>query len=289
MTKTAIIILDYRDHKNAERLMKALNQYRVIDRVVLADNSGEGEDSYPFPVFAKIDVIRLDNDGYARGNNQAIAYLEKHYDMFDYIIISNPDIEVEEQAITDCVDFLENHPGYAVAAPRMFIPDGQPHHLAAWKERSLLCDLAYSSGVLSRTIGMYRETYPPNYFETPYSEVDCVAGSFFVIKHSVFKESGYFDPKTFLYYEEDILGVKLKRAGYKEAVLNTCRFTHYESVSVNLNVNLLKKYLWMQKSRIYYQKKYRRINLLQLFSLYAATALGTVEKSLKLLLHRLRH
>ncbi|HEX3026041.1 MAG TPA: hypothetical protein VHR42_02255, partial [Clostridia bacterium] len=226
------------------------------------------------------------NNGYAAGNNAGLDYLKEKFGLFDYIIISNPDIEVHLQAIEACRDFLENHDTMALAAPRMHGPDGLPHHLSGWKERTFLCDLAYSSGLLSRTVGMYRETYPESYFQGEYSRVDCAAGSFFMIKGPVFYEIGKFDPNTFLYYEEDILGVRIKRAGYEEAVLNRFGFTHFEGTSVNRSLSMVKKYLTMQKSRIYFQRHYRRINFAQLLVLYAATLLGLTEKLVKAVFYR---
>jgi N-acetylglucosaminyl-diphospho-decaprenol L-rhamnosyltransferase len=204
----------------------------------------------------------------------------------DYFIISNPDIEVDASAVRECVAFLEQHEDYAVAAPHMMRPDGTCHHLAGWRERTFLCDLAYSSGILSRLIGMYRETYPEEHWKAEYSSVDCVTGSFFIIRGRVFSKLGYFDEGTFLFYEEDILGYRLKRLGYKEAVLNTCTFVHEEGVSAGQNVNYIKKYLMMQKSRLYFHQRYKRLNIFKYLILCLATCLGFFENLLKTIIKK---
>ena len=82
-------------------------------------------------------------------------------------------------------------------------------------------------------------------------DVDCLAGSFFIIRNKVFEEIGFFDEKTFLYFEEDIIGKKISEKGYKVAVLNNCKFQHMEAVSVKRSMNYLKKYRLLQKHQKY--------------------------------------
>jgi GT2 family glycosyltransferase len=284
--KIAAVILNYNDNENTLRLVKDFEGFDFISRVVVADNSGKtGLKSLNE---SKATLLRLANSGYAAGNNAGLALIDKDGGA-DFIIISNPDVFVTEDAVAACVDFLQNHKDYALAAPRMFTVDGKPHHLSGWQERTFLCDFAYSSGILSRLVGMCRECYPESYFKRPFSDVDCVAGSFFVIRASIFKQAGYFDEHTFLYYEEDILGFKLKRLGFKSAVINSIRFIHCEGTSVNKSMNYLRRYLTMQKSRLYFHRHYKKTSLPKYTALCLATGLGMVEKSAKTVIYRLRH
>ena len=94
-------------------------------------------------------------------------------------------------------------------------------------------------------------------------EVECVSGAFFVIKYNVFKKIGYFDENVFLFYEEDILASKLKKLGYKEMSLNYVSFKHFESQTIDKTLNYYNKIKRLQKSKMYYQKKYNNINLFQ--------------------------
>jgi len=280
---TAAVILNHNDNEDTLRLASAFNAMLLIDRVAVADNSHTGGlDGSETKISDPKDIfIKVDNNGYASGNNEAVRALEQKFGLPDLIIISNPDVDISLESIQSCIDFLNTHDDYAVVTPRMLRPSGEMHHLTGWRERTMLCDLAYSSGILSRTIGMYRETYPADYWSTPYSVVDCVTGSFFVIRGIVFKEVGFFDEKTFLFYEEDILGFKLKRLGLKEAVLNDCSFIHREGVSAGRNINYLKKYMTMQKSRLYFQRAYKKAPFYKMAALYAATGLGLAESLVK--------
>lgn len=283
--KTAAVILNYKDKDNALRLACEFETYDFIGLTVIVDNSGK--DGIKSVSGSKTKLLHVPNDGYSRGNNEGLAAVDQLYGA-DFVIISNPDVFVEKDAVKACVDFLVNNKDYAVAAPRMHSADGIPHHLAAWKERTFLCDLAYSSGILSRTVGMYRECYPEKYFDNGVADVDCTAGSFFVVKRDILKRVGDFDENTFLYYEEDILGYKLKRLGFKTALLCNYRFLHCEGNSVNKNLNYLKKYRAMQRSRLYFHREYLETSKPKYFVLLLATGLGTIEKSLKTLYYKIK-
>lgn len=281
---SAAVILNYNDNKSALRLAEDFASVRCLQKVIVADNGPESSGlNGNEPAFNNPDIlfIKTENRGYAAGNNRAVDTLIKQYGLPEFILISNPDIEVSGEAIQACMDFLIDNPDFAVAAPQMRKPDGARHHLTGWKERSALCDIAYSSGILSRIIGMYRETYPEGYFDNPVSPVDCVHGSFFVIRGDAFREAGYFDETTFLFYEEDILGYKLKQLGFREAVLNTVYFIHREGVSSGKKINYINKYLTMQKSRLYFHSRYKRQPPLIMAAFYAATALGFAENLVK--------
>jgi GT2 family glycosyltransferase len=286
--KTAAIVLNYRDRANTLRLIKNFCEFDIIDNIELVDNSGSDAIRQDEILGCKVDLLYTNNEGYARGNNRGIMAVEEKHGSFDFFIISNSDIEVSNDAINACIKFLYENDEYAVAAPRMKKLDGTYSKLSGWRERTFLCDLAYSSGILSRLIGMYRETYPPQHWQTSFSTVDCVAGSFFVVKAEVLKKVEYFDEKTFLFYEEDILGFKLKKLGYKEAILNDFHFVHYEGVSSSSTTNFFKKYIIMQKSRLYFHRKYTRLNIGQQVILYVATGIGIIENVLKTLFYHIK-
>lgn len=280
----AAVILSYKSNEDTLKLAEAFHAMECVDKFVVADNSpGDNglDGSENVLKSPKAAFIKIENQGYSCGNDQAIRMLEQNVGLPEYIIISNPDVVIPEQSVKACIDFLDSHIDFAVAAPQELKSNGEMHHLTGWKERTLLCDVAYSSGILSRIIGMYREMYPPAHWSTFYSVVDCVSGSFFVIRGTAFREVGYFDENTFLFYEEDILGYKLKRLGLKEAILNQYRFVHYEGISVGRNVNYVKKYLAMQKSRIYFHRVYKKCPFYKMTALYAATCLGLAENILK--------
>ena len=280
------VILNHNDNENTLRLVAQFVDNDHIDAIVVIDNSGNTglAGSEIVLLNPKVIFLKCSNDGYAHGNNMAIQKIKEKYGLPDTIIISNPDVEISDESIYKCIEFLGDNPDYAVVTPRMMKTDGSFHPLAGWKERTFKSDLAYSSGIMSRIIGMYHEAYSPEYWSTQFSDVDCVTGSFFLVRGDLFEKVGFFDEHTFLFYEEDILGFKIKRLGYREAVLNYCTFIHHEGVSAGRRVNYLRKYCIMQRSRLYFHRKYTRLNPFQYFILIIVTGIGFCENLLKTIL-----
>ena len=71
---------------------------------------------------------------------------------------------------------------------------------------------------------------------------------------------GYFDENTFLYYEEDILGAKLKKAGYKEVLLNKEKYIHYGNQTLGSLKKIYKKQNELCKSKKYFQRVYNGVS-----------------------------
>ena len=77
-----------------------------------------------------------------------------------------------------------------------------------------------------------------------------------MIKSEVLKRISYFDENVFLYYEENILGDKLKNIGYDLIVCNDVVIIHDHSVSIDYNVGTINKFKILKESQRYFEKKY---------------------------------
>lgn len=121
--KVAVIIVEFNDAEETIKYVKKIETYKNIQRIVVVDNH-----STDLNVVSrlqeiqneKVIVLQADkNGGYNYGNNYGIHYLEQKGEKYDYFIISNPDVEVEEAAIQECLTFLEKDETVGIAAPRM--------------------------------------------------------------------------------------------------------------------------------------------------------------------------
>ena len=283
--KNAIVILNYNDSKTVIEYINLIKNYKNIDKILIVDNCSPDGSYEKLKKYKdkNIEVIKTDgNKGYAYGNNYGVHYLEKSGEQYDYITISNPDIFIEDDTIGKLIDFLDKNEEVAIASPTMYMLDGKASPLAGWKERKLDSDVRDSNMWMTRRKNKpHVECYPKSHFKGNVSYVDCVPGSFFMIRYDAFKDVDYFDENTFLFFEEDILGKKLKNKGYKVAVLNKLRFTHFESVTINKNLKYLKKYKTLQKSKRYYHKTYNEecqgLGRLNLLKIDFATFVGAME------------
>ena len=264
--KVAIIVLNYNTEEDTKKYVNQIKDFEILNKIVVVDNKSTTENAFEKLLELKndkIDVIQSDkNGGYSYGNNYALKYLEKDNENYDYIIISNPDININEEAIRECINKLEERKDVAIVAPRMFDKDNKPIRRSSWKIRTPKLDMIHSTRLLE--ILFYKKLRKGEYSVEEYKnselEVEAISGAFFVIRYDVFKQINYFDEEVFLFYEEDILSRKIKKLGYKILSLNDIKFIHYESKTINKTHSYYKRIKQLYKSKIYYQKKYNNIN-----------------------------
>ena len=266
--KTAIIVLNYNDYKNTREFIQIVRNYKNIDKIVVVDNLSPKDDYEKLLKMQSEKVVVLKsekNGGYSYGNNFGLKYLDSLDESFDNIIISNPDVYVTEYAIDICIEELNSSVNTAVVAPCMRYADNNIARRSSWKTRTFFRDVIHSSRILE--VLFYPVLRSGEYSKRDYKKsklkVDCIAGSFFMIKHEIFRKIKYFDENVFLFYEEDILGAKLKEWDYDIYSLNDISFTHYESRTINKTFSAYKKLQVLNKSKLYFQKKYNHINIFQ--------------------------
>jgi GT2 family glycosyltransferase len=287
--KTAIVVLNYNDSENTIKFVNCIFHYNIIDKIVVVDNFsnkvGEFEKLSKLKNIddvskEKIDIIKTDkNGGYAYGNNYGLKFIDKEYkEKFDYVIISNPDVKIEEEDIRKTIDFMQKNTNVAIASPRMKFVTGLARR-AAWKKRTFLIDVANSTRITEFLLYplLKKGEYSKKDYGQAYLKVQNIAGSFFIASHDIFKKVGYFDENTFLFFEEDILGEKLAKEGYDIYLLNESYFLHYESQSIGKIMNLYKKMDILFDSRIYYQKKYNNVGQVGILLFYILKNVRKIE------------
>ncbi len=266
--KFAIVVLNYNDHKTTLEYIDKVKDYDIVDKIIIVDNHSTNKNEVNFLKEAESDKIEIlcseKNGGYAYGNNLGLKYLEK-IGNYEYVAISNPDVYVDEGTMKECLDYLKSHNKVAIVAPRMHFVNG-PARRAAWKKRIPIIDIANSTRVTEMLLYPFfrKGEYSKKEYEKEDLKVDCIAGSFFIAKYDSLKKINYMDEKTFLFYEEDILGERLKDIGLEIHLLNKLKFMHYESQTIGKMMNIYKKQDIIFDSRIYYQKKYNNANIIEI-------------------------
>lgn len=267
--KVAVIVVNYNDVEDTLNYVKKITEYEIINRIIVVDNMSTTSDALKkLKVLEseKVDVISSErNGGYSYGNNFGIKYLEEKKEVYDYYIISNPDIEISENAIEKCIQELEENEKTAVVAPRMLNGEGKIIRRSAWRFRTFGRDVVHSSRILE--ILFYKTLRAGEYGEEDYKnprlKVDCISGAFFVIRKKVYDEINGFDDNVFLFYEEDILAKKLLEKQYDTICLSNFNFKHYESQTIGKTFSYYKKIKELYVSKMYYHNTYTKINKIQ--------------------------
>lgn len=291
--KVAVIIVNYNDAEDTLKYVKTITEYETINRIVVVDNKSTTTgtfDKLKELESSKVKVIESDkNGGYDYGNNFGIKYLDSINEEFDYYIISNPDIEVSEDAIKHCLDVINSNDKIAVISPRMLNKDRNPIRRSSWKIRTFGLDVVHSTRLLELLLYkvLRHGEYSNKEYEVEKLEVEAISGAFFVIKANILKEIGLLDENVFLFYEEDILAHKLRDRNYKTISLNSEYFIHYESQTIGKSLSYYRKMKQMFKSKMYYHKKYNKINLLQIFVFHILNICRKIELLIEIPIRKL--
>lgn len=285
--KIGVVVLNYNDSKTTIELLNLIKNYVVIDKIVVVDNASTDDSYNILKVYEnqKIKVIQSNkNGGYSYGNNFGAFWLIEKYNV-DILFIASPDVEFGEEFVKKISTLIINK-DIACASGRMNENGGNFNI-----NGNFISDRIYLENLLATTIlgAKIRHLYykPNNKTYTGIIYVDMITGPLFAIKADVLKKIKGFDDGVFLYCEELILGTRLKRAGYKTAIDTDISFFHKGSVTINKNLNYLKKVRQMFNSRLYYFKNYSDINALQYFILKLFIEYGYFARKILFKIYRL--
>ena len=259
MSKVGIVILNYNDYDTTKKYVEKIKNFKVLNEIVIVDNNSTDGSYEKLKNISgkKISVIKTDNNkGYAYGNNVGINYLNEHSDV-DYIIISNPDILLEEKDISSLKSDLDNNEEIAMISPVIKQLD---ETIRGWRLPTLKDEILQNINYIQRK-ARKNLFYKDDKYKNKLTRVDVVSGCFFMIRKDVMKLIGNFDESTFLYYEENIIAKKLKNINKKTYVDNNVTITHDLSVSVDKSFNSIKKYKLLKDSQKYYVKNYLKTNV----------------------------
>lgn len=283
-----IVVLNYNDSDTTIKFVQQIINYSIIDKIIVVDNAST-DNSYSklLPLScAKVDILETQkNGGYGYGNNFGIKYAVQKYHATQ-IIVSNPDVEVSENTILHCKEVIEKR-RCALVAPMMKNHDQTVNYQCVWKVPTRNQYRLFSTYFLGKITQSFY--YNENELKSTSVEklVGCVAGSFFMVNANKMLDYGMFDENIFLFCEETVLGLKLKKENQEVVVLLNDYFIHHHSVSINKSITSIvkqRKITW--KSRLYVLENYYSSNRVDLLIDRIVSKLELMEFNIKHILKR---
>lgn len=289
MKATAIIILNYNNYEDTinciesvEKFNTALIKYIIVDNGSSRDNCVLHLDKYlnkkfnnnyicinddyktgelPYVTF----LVSKTNDGYARGNNKGLE-LANLDDDIENILILNNDVLFVQDIIPRLIKSLESLNKAAIVSPLLYKRD--------LKEFDYTCArLDYSSlYVFFQYLFLYIDLFKilsffrrkqcllisnPKLLNHRYVEIEMPSGSCMLMNKNFFHDIGFFDPNTFLYFEENILFQKIKKKGFKNYLITNLKCIHLGASSSKTVPSLFTMKCNID-SCLYYFSKYKK-------------------------------
>nr|WP_309774009.1 glycosyltransferase family 2 protein [Caballeronia sp. LZ025] len=147
------------------------------------------------------------NVGYGRGHNLAIERMSSRYHL-----ILNPDIELDVDALTHALAFMDVHPEVGLLSPQIIEDDGSRQYLC--RRYPTVFDL-FVRGFLPRSLRKPFERRLARYEmrdvigeKNIVWDPPIVSGCFMLFRTEVLKKLNGFDPRYFLYFEDYDLSLR---------------------------------------------------------------------------------
>ncbi|MDO4266852.1 MAG: glycosyltransferase [Eubacteriales bacterium] len=254
------VILNYQDADTAVRLIRQIEGFRVIHRIVAVDNGSRDDSRQKLKALEeelpRVKALLLDkNGGYGAGNNAGVRWAVEE-DQATHVVIANPDVSFSEDCLRRLLSMFQRRQEVAAAAASM--KDGQYRaQRNGWPLRGYAGELL-SMGPVSRRLFRRFLEYPDWYFKGKRAAyVDAVHGSMLMVDAERFLQCGGYDEGIFLYQEEAVLARRLKAAGFRTVLLEDCSYRHDHSVSISRSYkSSLARQRLREESELYYMRHY---------------------------------
>ena len=255
MRDLVFVIINYNTKALAEKLVANVKDYQSISKILIVDNAST-DDSYQ--ELKKLENNRIEvlqaeeNKGFSAGMNIGAKRAIELFSKCD-IIFSNTDIIISSEETIEILQTALKMRRVAVASPVVF----QENTISrGWKIPSAKEEILINLPGIGKKFQKKYMFYDEDHYKGKYSYVEAVSGCFFMIKSEALKRVDYFDENVFLYYEENILGEKLRNSSYTLVICNEALIIHDHSVSIDHNVGTINKFKILKTSQRYFQKKY---------------------------------
>lgn len=212
-------------------LSKLREEIKNIDAEVFVVDNASADGSADMVARAHPWVSLTANDtnrGFAAANNQALVHATGNY-----ILLLNPDTEVQPGSITGLLQFLKAHPRAAVVAPQLINSDGTVQRSCRQFPTfvGMLFELCGMSKLFpdDKRFGQYKML---DFDHDVEREVDQPEGAALLVRKEVFDSVGSLDEGYFMLFEEVDWCYRIKQAGWQIWFTPTCKVIHHYGQSI---------------------------------------------------------
>lgn len=232
-TPVDVVVVAYRSAATLAACLRSTDGVPGRAAVVVVDHGDDGSAQVAEDLGAQA-LRNPANPGFGAGQNQGAAQ-----GTAPYLLLLNPDAEVEPGAVAAGVALLDREPSVAAVQGRILGRDGQPErshgralspvHLAG---RAVAAKALLRWSVVrraSRAVPLLADSVDRRIAEA--TDVESLAATAILIRREAFESVGGFDEGYFLYGEDNDLCNRLRAAGWRLVALPLGWATHADGAS----------------------------------------------------------
>jgi len=232
----SIVILAYNVKSLLLDCLESLYQNKPKEsvwQVIVVDNaSSDGTLEAVNRLFPQVVTVKSNkNLGFAQGNNLAINKIKS-----DYVLFLNPDTVVKGKAIPETLKFLKSKEKAGAITCKVLLPGGQIDYSCHRGFPSPWNSFCYFTGLAKvfpsrRLFSGYTATYLDL---NKIHKIDCISGTFFLIRKKAAEEVGWWDTDYFWNGEDIEFCFNLHELGWDIYYYPGQRIIHYKGSSSGL-------------------------------------------------------
>ena len=240
--KLGFVILNYGTYVETDECIQSIFMHIDLHAdeyvIVIVDNGSEDDSLLKLKQKYNDDkIVQIistgQNLGFANGNNYGIAYVNENFSP-DFVVVLNSDTELFQDDFYKKVLTEYEHSGFGLLGPMMCIASGHCDD-SPWEpitvstvEKRLAYYKKINKRIKNRTIYLFKLAEKIKSLFIKSAWVDSIhvhrefwkyqtdvelQGAFLVFSKELLTRISGFDDRTFLYYEEQLLYLKVKRIG----------------------------------------------------------------------------
>lgn len=314
----ALIILNYNNWEDTINCIKSVELFNSAKiKYIVVDNGSAEKKSLElldanlcqlfFDNYTKYNIIPTEhlllpycsllvnstNEGYARGNNLGLK-MAMCDNTISHVMILNNDVLFVEDIIPELLSNLNTLKKCAIISPLLYKKELQGLDETCARMAPSSKDLIIECLMIALGFNSYRDIIKkkywlfikkPNLVNEKVLDIEMPSGSCMLLRKDLFFKIGFFDPNTFLYFEENILSAKIKSLNMTNYILPYLKCIHLGASSTKKTSSTFIQRCGLQ-SREYYLKKYCQLNLLDKIILFIAKYLMLFKLLIRDFIHK---
>lgn len=237
----SVVVLNWNRKKDTLECLESISKSNLSDfkcQIIVVDNASSDNSRVEVKKALKKITFKnknvsgeliknKENLGFATGNNIGIKHALNHE--ADFILLLNNDTVIDKNLFQNLTSAIQNYPDVGLISPKIYFAPDFEFHKERYKGSDVGKVIWYAGGDID-----WKNVYATNHGVdeidhgqfNKIKETDFATGACMLCRAEALKETGLFDEKYFMYFEDADLSCRMKRKNWKILYYPPARIWH---------------------------------------------------------------